>query len=91
MSYTYTTLKTAIKDYTENQEAAFVSHLVDFITSAEERILKAVDLDYFRKNVTGSTTLNNEFLAVPTDYLASFSQSFLRIFPPFFSIQLYVK
>ena len=75
MSYTYTTLKTAIKDYTENQEAAFVSHLVDFITSAEERILKAVDLDYFRKNVTGSTTLNNEFLAVPTDYLASFSLS----------------
>ncbi len=75
MSYTYTNLKKSIKDYTENQETAFVSHLVDFITSAEERILKAVDLDYFRKNVSGTTTLNNQFLAVPTDYLASFSLS----------------
>tara|TARA_R100001126_G_scaffold88881_1_gene57787 strand:- start:2505 stop:3356 length:852 start_codon:yes stop_codon:yes gene_type:complete len=75
MSYTYTELKTAIKDYTENQETAFVSHLKDFITSAEERILKAVDLDYFRKNVTGTTTASNEFLAVPDDYLASFSLS----------------
>ena len=75
MSYTYTTLKTAIKDYTENQEATFIAHLKDFIASAEERILKAVDLDYFRKNVNGTTTANNEFLAVPDDYLASFSLS----------------
>ena len=75
MSYTYTTLKTAIKDYTENQETTFVSHLSDFITSAEERIFKTVDLEYFRKNVTGTTTAGNQFLAVPTDWLASFSLS----------------
>tara|TARA_Y100001938_G_scaffold143630_1_gene216713 strand:- start:886 stop:1740 length:855 start_codon:yes stop_codon:yes gene_type:complete len=73
MSYTYTTLKTAIKDYTENQETTFVSHLSDFISSAEERIFKSVDLDFFRKNVNGTTTASNEFLAVPDDYLASFS------------------
>ena len=78
MSYTYTTLKTAIKDYTENQEVTFVSHLIDFIKTAEERILKSVDLDFFRKNVTGSTTSGNEFLAVPDDYLASFSLSILN-------------
>jgi hypothetical protein len=75
MSYTYTELKTAIKDYTENQETTFVSHLADFIKSAEERLFKTVDLEYFRKNVTGTTTSGNEFLAVPTDYLASFSLS----------------
>ena len=75
MSYTYTTLKSAIKDYTENQEVTFVKHLVDFITSAEERIFKSVDLEYFRKNVTGTTTSGNQFLAVPDDYLASFSVS----------------
>ncbi len=75
MSYTYTTLKSAIKDYTENQESTFVKHLVDFITSAEERIFKSVDLEFFRKNVTGTTTSGNQFLAVPNDYLASFSLS----------------
>jgi hypothetical protein len=75
MSYTYTTLKTAIKDYTENQETTFVTHLVDFIRTTEERIFKSVDLDFFRKNVNGTTTNGNQFLAVPTDYLASFSLS----------------
>ena len=75
MSYTYTTLKSAIKDYTENQEVTFVKHLVDFITSAEERIFKSVDLEFFRKTVTGTTTSGNQFLAVPDDYLASFSLS----------------
>ena len=75
MSYTYTTLKTSIKDYTDNIEIVFVSHLPDFIKSAEERILKEVDLDFFRKNVTGAMTLGNKYLAVPSDYLASFSLS----------------
>ena len=75
MSYTYTTLKTSIKDYTDNIETVFVSHLPDFIKSAEERILKEVDLDFFRKNVTGAMTLGNKYLAVPSDYLASFSLS----------------
>ena len=75
MSYTYTTLKTSIKDYTDNIETVFVSHLPDFIKSAEEGILKEVDLDFFRKNVTGAMTLGNKYLAVPSDYLASFSLS----------------
>jgi hypothetical protein len=75
MSFTYTTLKSAIKDYTENQETTFVSHLVDFIKAAEERIFKSVDLEFFRKNATGTTTSGNQFLAVPDDYLASFSLS----------------
>tara|TARA_R110000824_G_scaffold135128_1_gene298165 strand:- start:795 stop:1646 length:852 start_codon:yes stop_codon:yes gene_type:complete len=75
MSYTYTTLKTAIQDWTENTETTFKNNLSVFIDNAEEKILKEVDLDYFRKNVTGTTTSGNQFLAVPTDYLASFSLS----------------
>jgi len=75
MSYTYTQLKTSIKDYTDNVETVFVSHLPDFIKTAEERILKEVDLDFFRKNVSGTMTSGNKFLAVPNDYLASFSLS----------------
>jgi len=75
MSYTYTELKTAVKDFTDNQETTFVSHLSTFIKSAEERIFKSVDLDFFRKNVSGAMTSGNQFLAVPNDYLASFSLS----------------
>ena len=40
MSWTYSALKTAIKDYVENEESSFVTHLDDFIKTTEERILK---------------------------------------------------
>ena len=73
MSFTLSTLKTAIKDYLENQETTFTNHLDDFIKSAEERIFKSVDLEFFRKNVTGSMTSSNRFLATPTDFYAPFS------------------
>ena len=45
MSFTFAQLKTAIQDYTDNSETAFVTHLSDFIKSAEERIFKNVDLE----------------------------------------------
>jgi len=73
MSFTLATLKTAIQDYTDNSESTFVTHLPDFIKAAEEKILKSVDLDIFRKNVTSTMTNADQFLTVPDDYLASFS------------------
>ena len=76
MAFTYDQLKTAIQDYTQNQETSFVTNLPVFIRSAEERILKTVQLSLFRKNVTGNMTVNDEFLIMPTDFLAPFSLSF---------------
>ena len=76
MSFTFTTLKTAVQDYTQNSETTFVNTLPTFIKNAEERIFKSVDLDYFRKNVSGNMSTGNKFLGMPTDYLASFSLSF---------------
>ena len=73
MSFTYAELKTAIQDYTDNSETTFVNHLNDFIKASEEKLLKSVDLDYFRKNVTSTLTSSDQFLTVPSDYLASFS------------------
>ena len=73
MSFTYAQLKTAIQDYTDNSETTFVNHLNDFIKASEEKLLKSVDLDYFRKNVTSTLTSSDQFLTVPNDYLASFS------------------
>ena len=73
MSFTKATLTTAIQDYTDNSESTFVSNIPNFIKAAEEKILKSVDLDYFRKNVTSALTSSDAFLTVPSDYLASFS------------------
>ena len=75
MSFTYAQLKTAIQDYTENDETSFVTNLPLFIRIAEERILKNVQLSLFRKNATASTTASNKFLACPSDFLAPFSLS----------------
>ena len=73
MSFTYSELKTAIQDYTENTETSFVTHLNDFIKAAEDRLFKSVDFEIFRKNVTSAFTSSDRFLTVPTDFLASFS------------------
>ena len=73
MSFTYTELQDAIKNFTENEETSFVSNLPLFIRGAEDRIFTVVDLELFRKNVTSSLSQNDPYLTVPTDYLASFS------------------
>ena len=77
MSFTYAELKQAIQDYTENDETTFVSNLPIFIRQAEERILKNVQLNLFRKNVSGTMTASNKYLAAPSDFLAPFSLSFV--------------
>lgn len=76
MAYTYATLTQAIQDYTQNNETTFVANIDNFIQNAEERILKEVDLDYFRSNAGGAMTSGNKYLQMPTDYLASFSVAF---------------
>ena len=73
MSFTYDSLKQAIQDYTENTETTFVNNLDLFIKNTEERILKIAQLEVFRKNTSGALTASNKFLAVPSDYLASYS------------------
>mgnify|MGYP003134710047 CR=1 FL=1 len=75
MSYTLTTLKSAIQDYTENTETTFTTHLRDFIRSAENRLFKMVDFEYFRKNATSATTSSDPYLSVPTDFLSPISLS----------------
>ena len=76
MSFTYTQLKTAIEEYTENNETSFISNLPLFIRLTEERILKNVQLGLFRKNVAGQMTASDKYLAMPSDFLAPFSLAF---------------
>jgi len=73
MSWTYTTLKSAIQDYTQNTETTFVNNLAVIITQAEQRIIKSVELPNFRKNVTGFLSTGNQYLSTPSDYLYPYS------------------
>ena len=76
MAFTYDQLKQAIQDYTENSETTFVNNLPLFIRAAEERILKNVQLDLFRRNQTATLTASNQYLNCPSDFLAPFSLSY---------------
>ena len=73
MSFTYTQLQDAIKDFAENTETSFVNNLPVFIRGAEDRIFTMVDLELFRKNATSTLTNNDPFLSVPSDYMSPFS------------------
>ena len=73
MAWTFTTLKQAIQDYTQNSETTFVNNLSVIITQAEDRILKSVQLPDFRKNSTGTTTSSNQYLSTPSDFLSPYS------------------
>jgi len=76
MSFTYDELTQAIQDYTQYDETSFVNNIPVFIVQAEERILKNVQLSLFRKNVSGTMSASNQYLACPSDFLAPFSLSF---------------
>ena len=72
----YAELKQAIQDYTENTETTFVNNIPLFIRASEERILKTVQLDLFRRNQTATLTAANPYLNCPSDFLAPFSLSY---------------
>ena len=73
MNWTYTTLKSAIQDYVESTDSTFVSNFTIFIQEAEQRILQNVQIPVFRKNVTGTASSGNTYLAMPTDFLTPLS------------------
>jgi hypothetical protein len=69
----YTQLKAAIIAYTENQDAAFEAEVPVFVQQTEQRVYNSVQFPSLRKNVTGSTTVNNKYLQCPDDFLAPYS------------------
>lgn len=67
----YASLVTAVQDYLENTFSTV--DINTCVTQAEQRIYNTVQLPALRKNVTGTMTLNNQYLACPTDFLSSYS------------------
>jgi hypothetical protein len=73
MSFTLATLKSTVQDYMESTETTFTNSLNTLIKEAEDRIFNNVQLPVQRKNVQGTATASNRFLATPTDFYAPFS------------------
>ena len=75
MSFTFTTLREAVQNYTQNNETSFIANMGIFVELAEERILKSIQLNVFKKNAAGAMTSSNQYLSIPSDFLAPFSLS----------------
>lgn len=72
----YTQLVTAVQDYTENTFPT--ADMNTFIDQAEQKIYNSVQLPALRKNVTGTLTANNKYLACPNDFLSVFSLAVIQ-------------
>jgi hypothetical protein len=67
----YTELKTNIEDVCEQTFTA--DQLAMFTQQAEQQIYTTVDLPAMRINQTGTTTINNKYLTMPTNMLYVYS------------------
>lgn len=71
---TYADMISDIELYTEyGDNADFVTSIPTFIKAAEERIFYFVQLPFFKKGATGTFTISNPYLDLPTDFLAAAS------------------
>ncbi len=67
---TYDELVTNIRNYTEVGANVFTNSVINtFITMAENQILREIDLDVFKLEVSGNLTASNKFLSAPSDIL----------------------
>ena len=76
MALTYAQLVVAVSDYCEN--TFNTTDMNTMIKQAEQRIYNTVQIANLRKNVTGTLTASNKYLACPDDFLSVYS---LAIYP----------
>jgi hypothetical protein len=89
----YSELFLQIQTYTENQfpdtfvqvttggsqtNVNAITQINTFIMQAETRIYNTVQLPSLRRNVTGSLTADNKYLACPNDYLSTYSMAVIN-------------
>lgn len=66
----YSELVTNIRNYTDVDDNVLTEAVIDtFILLTGNRILREVDLDIFKKEVSGNLTPTNKFLSTPADIL----------------------
>ena len=84
----YTELFNTIKTYTENEfpgttftgtdgstvvTVASNTQVNTFITQAETRIYNSINIPALKRNVTGTLSIGNQYLSLPTDWLSAYS------------------
>lgn len=69
----YATLVTLIQQYCESTESSFVANIPTFVQLAEERVYNSVQIPAIRRNQIGTLSINNKYLTLPSDWLATFS------------------
>ena len=74
----YAELYTKIIQYTENDEETFVANIPTFVENTETLINNTVQLPAFRTNVTGVTTADFPYVALPPDFLSVFSLAIIQ-------------
>lgn len=80
----YAELSARIQAYCENDFPASAGNLTSaeqiatFVEQAEERIYNSVQIPALRKNVTGSCTTGNTYLACPSDFLSVYSMAVIN-------------
>ncbi len=71
----YAQLSAAIQEYCQSTETSFVANIPTFVKQAEKRIYNMIQFPALRKNVTGTTSSGNKYLACPNDFLAPYSMA----------------
>lgn len=84
----YQELFAQIQTYTENifpdtylangSSVTATTQINTFIQQAEERIYNTVQIPSLRRNVTGTLTAANKYLACPNDYLSTYSLAIIN-------------
>lgn len=65
----YATLAQLIEEYVENDETSFVDNIPNFVKLAEERIYRYVKVPNLRASATLTATINDQNLALPSDFV----------------------
>lgn len=66
----YTELSAYILDNVEDASDEITDNLPNLVRQAENRILYELQLPFFQKSSTGTTTSSNRYLTTPTDFLS---------------------
>ena len=68
MAYTYSDLKTDIRNYTEvDSNVLSDSILTSLVKKAENKVYRAVDTDEEREYATSVLATGNRYVTIPTD------------------------
>lgn len=74
----YSQLSTLIQEYVQSTETSFVANIPNFVQLAEERIYNSVQIPALRKTSTASAVIGNQYMSMPSDWLATFSLAIIN-------------